>query len=281
MEDVEMELSVEQLQKLKNIELEMLRCFIDICEKENFQYFLIGGTALGTVRHKGFIPWDDDIDVALPRKDYERFLNIAQYRLPSNMFLQSYMTDENYPNIFAKIRKNDTTFIERTVSAIEMHHGVYLDVFPLDGYSECKFKNCVFEFKQKIFKIALEQAFVEESLDNSFFKTKFKTIIRKIIPYKTAVKKLDLLYKSRSYEKSKIVANYGGAWGKKEIMPKEFFGKGVLGEFEGIEVVLPEKTHEYLKSLYGDYMTPPLPEKRVAHHYTNVIDLNNSYIKYM
>ena len=98
---------------------------------------------------------------------------------------------------------------------------------------------------------------------------------------KDTIKKNDKLYRRFKYEESDLVANHGGAWGQKEVVPKEYFGTGTKGTFEGVEVILPQKYHEYLTALYGDYMTPPLPEKRGAHHYTKVIDLNNSYIKYM
>lgn len=268
-------------EKLKSLQLDILRKFIKICSDNSLRYFALGGTVLGAIRHKGFIPWDDDIDVALPRKDYEIFLKIAQSQLPQKMFLQTFETDLYYPNCFAKIRISNTTFIEKTVSEIDMNHGVYMDIFPLDGYPKQKLKMKLFRIKEHIFKISQSTAFlVTPSLKPGLFKRYIKNAF-KVFPYTKAVKKLDKLYKKNPYDSSEIVANFGGAWGIKEVMPKEIFGKGIIAEFEGIEIIVPEKTSEYLTRLYGDYMTPPPPEKRIAHHYCTVIDLEKSYKNYI
>ena len=102
-------------------------------------------------------------------------------------------------------------------------------------------------------------------------------VYRLLYNYKKIRDKQDLLLQTYSYDDCNIVANYCGAWGKKEIMPKEYFGNGVEGVFEGIPVILPEKYDKYLTQMYGDYMTPPPKDKQVGHHYTSVIDFNKSY----
>lgn len=267
---------------LKEIELDIFRQFIKICEENKLKYFVIGGTALGAVRHKGYIPWDDDIDVALPREDYEKFLLIAPKALPYNMFLQTYITDTDYPHPFAKIRRSDTTFIEKSLSKININHGVYIDIFPLDGYPQSNLSNKLFKTKERILKQSIYNIFLIDRTGKKSLKTELKKLVIKLLPdYKAAVKKLDNLYKSNSYKNSTIVANFCGAWGIKEVMPKEFFGNGTEGEFEGIKVTLPEKTHEYLTSLYGDYMKLPPEEKRIGHHYCTIIDLEKSYKEYI
>ena len=123
---------------LQQTEFKMLKCFVEICNKLNLKYYLVCGTALGAVKYKGFIPWDDDVDVALPREDYEIFCKEAQRLLPKEYFLQTYKTDKAYPSIFAKIRNSNTTYIEKTIAKLPINHGVYIDVFPLDGYPEDK-----------------------------------------------------------------------------------------------------------------------------------------------
>lgn len=272
----------EEIELLKKTELDIFKQFIKICKDNNLTYFVLGGTALGAVRHKGFIPWDDDIDVALPRDDYEKFLLIAQKSLPDNMFLQTYITDKNYPHPFAKIRNNDTAFIEKTVSKIDMNHGVYIDIFPLDGYPNSKLKAKFFKIQNRILRVAISNVFLVDSISQNKSKLFFKKCIAGLLPnYRILVKKLDKLYKANPYNNSETVANFCGAWGMKEVMPKEYFGNGTEGEFEGLEVNLPEKTHEYLTSLYGDYMKLPPVEKRVGHHYCTVIDLKKSYKEYI
>ena len=141
-----MEPTEKQLEKLKRIELNILQEYIKACEILGLNYCLIGGTLLGAIRHKGFIPWDDDIDVAMPRKDYEVFIREAQKVLPNNLFVQSFLSDSHLPYNFCKVRDNNTTFIETATQKRKIHHGVFIDVFPLDNYPEDK------ELSQKIQK---------------------------------------------------------------------------------------------------------------------------------
>ena len=115
-------------------ELSLLRAFTDVCEKLELEYFLVCGSALGAVKYKGFIPWDDDVDVALKRADYDVFLERAQELLPDGIFLQNHRTDPAYPNIFSKLRDSNTTYIEKSVAHLPINHGIYIDVFPLDEY---------------------------------------------------------------------------------------------------------------------------------------------------
>ena len=125
-------------QTLKQIQTNMLKEFIEICENNKLQYFVIYGTLLGTIRHKGFIPWDDDIDVIMARNYYETFMKIGQKSLSEHLFLQNHITDKNYLCNFAKIRNNETTFIEIATQNIDINHGVYIDIFPLDGLAKNK-----------------------------------------------------------------------------------------------------------------------------------------------
>ena len=108
-------MKVESLNKLHKTEVEILKRIVCICEKNNFEYYMVGGTLLGAVRHKGFIPWDDDLDIAMPREDYNSFLNIAQSELGNDFFLQSCFSDRNYGRIFCKVRKNGTLFLEKNI----------------------------------------------------------------------------------------------------------------------------------------------------------------------
>ena len=120
------------IKDLQNVELEILLEVDRICKKHGVKYFLVSGTLLGAVRHKGFIPWDDDIDICMPVSDYRKFCKIAQEELGENFFFQSYETDF-YDRWFAKIRKNNTTCIEKVYENSRLHQGVWIDIFPLIG----------------------------------------------------------------------------------------------------------------------------------------------------
>ena len=142
-----MELTPQDSQRIKEIELEIFKVFLDIANKLDIKYYLIGGTLLGAVRHKGFIPWDDDIDVGLPRKDYEKFIAEAQKYLPDYYFLQTYETDPEYPLSFAKIRDSRTTYLETALNNKKINHGVFFDIFPLDFYPENEKDQDIFDRK--------------------------------------------------------------------------------------------------------------------------------------
>lgn len=262
--------------KLRNIQLEILKEYIRICKKHKLQYFLIGGSCLGAIRHQGYIPWDDDIDVAMPRDDYEKFLNIAQSELPAPYFLQTACTDRDYPLNFAKIRNSQTTFIESSVKNLNINHGVYFDIFPLDGYS----KSLIFKIKRRLCRWSIEKV---------YWGRRRRYPMRQLIqistyPIRDYHKARDLLgriVKKYNYNDSDFVASYFGAWGEKEVFPQKIMGKGSVGRFEGLEVMLPKDPDGYCRQLYGDYWELPPVEKRVTHHQCEIIDLEKSYIHYV
>ena len=140
-----MKISTDEMTALKKIEVEILKEFVAACDELGLRYYLLGGTLLGAIRHQGFIPWDDDIDVGMPRQDYEIFLEKGQELLSKNLFIQHLRSEENYLLPFAKIRNSDTAFIQDSVKKRSMNHGIFIDVFPLDGYPEGKLK-CLIQF---------------------------------------------------------------------------------------------------------------------------------------
>ena len=266
------------LKRLKEIEIESLKVFIQICEKYKLKYFMLGGSCLGVVRHNGFIPWDDDIDVGMPRKDYNKFLAIAQNELPQNLFLQTTITDPEYLMCFAKLRNSDTTFMEISSKEFNINHGVYIDIFPLDGITDDESERKSHLFKLRVCHKAKSRYWHKKdrtvTLKSKVYDIILKMYFRNIGNIIKAEEKLMLKY---DYDKCNSVFNYCGAWGEKEIAPKEWFGEGKNAEFEGLTVIIPQNSDAYLTKMYGDYMTLPPVEKRVGHHYCEIIDLEKSY----
>lgn len=267
--------------ELQKKELEILKYFINVCEKLNLTYFLVCGSALGAAKYQGFIPWDDDIDVAMPREDYEVFCKNATEYLPANVFLQTFRTDPKFPQIFCKLRDSNTTFIEETAAKLDINHGVFIDVFPLDGYPEKQLSIFVFETKKKILQSALLSAYEVERTGKSRLIYKVFCLLR--IPkksYKVAncFEKMICRYK---WNQSSFIANHGNWQGKLEYAKKEQYGDGVWSVFEGIPVRIPERYDEYLTQKYGDWRAE-LPEtERKGHHYYKICDVNKSYLDYM
>jgi len=268
----------EQLKKMKALETDMLRAFLAVCEKLNLRYYLVGGTLLGAVRHRGFIPWDDDIDVAMPREDYDVFLREGQKYLPEYYFLQHLGSDSAYCMNFAKIRDSRTTFVEYSVRKYPMNHGVFIDVFPLDNYPGTEKEQKTMDYYQKIFKYRIRAA-VEvpaPARHSPLVELGLNTLAAlTCLPFANLRRALEAReMRQRSVPPGELWANYCGAWGKKEIMPVQWFGQGAKLHFEGLEVTGPERYHEYLTQMYGDYMQLPPVEKRVGHHYAEFIDLD-------
>lgn len=268
------------MNQLQKTELEMLKVFVEVCEKLDLTYYLVCGTALGAVKYEGFIPWDDDVDVGLLREDYEVFCQKAQDLLPEGLFLQTYKTDEAYPCVFAKIRNSNTTYIEKSCVKISMNHGVYIDVFPLDGYPADIKSAKKLERKKFFYKLQLFSVF--ES-DCSFKAKIVKKIFRFLGVHKQTKKilsKYEKLISAYSTESSDVWCNHGNWQGKLEYAPKEQYGNGIMVKFEGVDVRVPEKYDEYLTQKYGDWRAELPKEKQIGHHYYSLMDLNKPYTYY-
>lgn len=270
-----------QFEEIKKIELEILQEFIRICEKLNLRWYGGYGTALGAQRHKGFIPWDDDIDVLLPRKDYEIFCKSAQKYMKENYFLQTDKTDPEYIQTFAKIRRSDTTFLEIASADKEINHGIYIDVFPLDGYPTNKFEELMFKYKRVIYDCYIYQNGDRSAL--SGFRKWIVSIHHLIcgkLSGREALEKKNKLVSRVDYDKAQIVSCMVEDYPKRESVPKEYFGEGKIVKFENINIVVPEELDKYLTHLYGDYMKYPPVEERKPIHQCLVIDTKKSYLEY-
>lgn len=273
-----MEPTAEQMEQLKQTELSIFQSFVDICSQLGLKYYLLGGTMLGAVRHKGFIPWDDDIDVGMLRADYEVFLAKAQALLPQHIFLQTVDTDPEYLGNYAKLRHSGTTFLETTVKHRKINHGIFIDIFPLDYYPDSEKERKHFQRLNKLYTIRIAADFYSES---ETLKWKIAHAVTRILlpSVNKTLHKRDKLMKS--YPTGRYIANHCGAWGKKEIIPADWYGAGAVLEFEGMQVLCPENYEGWLTQVYGNYMQLPPVEKRKTHHFTEVIDINTPYTKYI
>lgn len=267
------------IKELQKIELEILLEIDRICKKHNIKYFLVDGTLLGAIRHKGFIPWDDDIDISMPIKDYYKFCKIAKKEMSNNYFLQNFKTDIT-GMWFAKVRKNNTTAIEKGHTSKLFHQGIWVDIFPLIGVKNNKVwlkkynKKVLFAKKILNKKIGL----LEDTENKLFYK-----LCNFLIPLNLCRMLSNIIYKLSF----KDIKNYDYGyclWASSTITAKfksDLFDECCEVEFEGHLLPVPKKWHEYLTTEYGDYMTPPPPEKRNGGcHTLEIVDINNDYKKY-
>lgn len=251
-------------EKIKEIELNLLIEFGDFCRKHNLYYTLAGGTLLGAIRHQGFIPWDDDIDVIMPRKSYNLFIEMwEKNKESSNSLKLLYPGKEEYSYPFAKLcdRKTIAKMTDGTTK-----HGIWIDIFPLDNIPD---KNSI----NKLFKKARILRAVAISMNTDF---KHVKIDYKLIPklglkiFSLAIGKKNVLHliekNAESFNKNKESHYIGGVvwgYGIGEIMKKSDYLKPVKVAFEGHEFVAPSCWKSYLSGLYGDYMKlPPVKDRK-------------------
>lgn len=275
-----MELTNEQIAQLKQTELEILKVFIQVCEKLKIRYFVVQGTLLGAVRHQGFIPWDDDIDVGMLREDYQIFLEKGQALLPEKYFIQTHRTDRAYPHGFAKIRNRHTAFVETTCKNLPMNHGIYIDVFPFDYYPDTWWEREWLEIKKFLLRYRIRSILFIPSDHGRTAASLLRKIIKKISQklYPSVHQALDEQYELYFYSKrSRLRANYGSPWGKRERIPSKWVEEQTVLTFEGLKVYAPLYYREYLTKVYGSYMELPPPEKRIPHHYVSYINFEKAY----
>lgn len=256
--------------------------FHKFCVEHNLRYYMLGGTMLGAVRHQGFIPWDDDIDVGMPRKDYEKFLVLTKNKKYGNFVVEGIDTVENdFFYGYAKIYDTKSTLIENNRYRIK--RGLFVDVFPLDGVSNEK--NDTDRYVDAIYArynllVARTCAFRKE---RKWYKNVFVFVARLIpnfiIDNKKLMLSIDDMCRQRDYDDCSIVGNLYGAWGKKEVMEKDIFGNPSIYKFEGIEVYGAEDYERYLTRLYGNWRQLPPKEKQVTHHDFLLCDISNSYLE--
>lgn len=263
---------------LQKCQLDILINTVEALDKLGLKYCLIGGTLLGAVRHKGFIPWDDDIDIGMPREDYDKFAIIAKDHLSKGLFYQDKDSDVNYPYNFAKIRKDNTLFIQKPLKGIDMHHGVYIDIFPLDYSSNNRKKQARHIKKVILLNFISISKTLSKSEKNQSFAKKLEVLILRIMQLLGGKMVLKMLNKNmRAYTNTEYMGNLIGLKRTKELMQIDIFTdeNGDYGEidFEGVKFKAPIKVDEYLTQIYGDYMQLPPENQRVSHHQTDKIKL--------
>ena len=252
------------LNEQKKIQLKILQSIDFFCKKNNIKYFAAYGTLIGAVRHHGYIPWDDDVDVFMLREDYERFLSLYRDDILS---VQKDATDK-YPFLFSKVFDSRTIVYEKNMQS--SLSGVYIDIFPLDFVPENDFERLKYVKKLTLLYNLINVKIRKRMQRHTFLKTFVSDIIYVLLKFVNVnfLKKIGRrLVKSCSEKKS----NYVGClaiWTylKKEKYPLELFDDILYMEFEDISIPVPKRFHELLTLIYGDYMQLPPAEKRINSH---------------
>ena len=259
-----------ELNNLHRILIEILQEIIRICEKYSIKWFSVGGTTLGAIRHKGFIPWDDDIDIGMMRNDYELFLKIAPHELKQDYALQHFYVDENTPTYFAKVRKNNTEFREAVYSHLNINHGIFVDIMPFDFVPDNKVERNIYFYKTQVLQNFYISKVIQTSTDNfDSYKTFHKRIIRlfsyyflKNISRSNLYHVLDRFLRKFNENKTQTIstrADFSLQCKYSDVFPVKKM------PFEGMEINVPNNYKEVLCHQYGNYMKLPAVENRINH----------------
>lgn len=267
-------------------ELELFEKFIEICDKHNLTYHLAGGSLIGAVRHGGFIPWDDDIDITMMRADYNKFIEAAKNELEEPFFLQTIGIDKGFYRNQIKLRLLNTTALplHEWKDNLNIHQGIFIDVFPLDTIPEGKIEKFFFWKIERILKIILYNSVFHFSIYDYTLKSKIIYIICKqitnIIPPWKIAQAIDKYVQKYNNKKGYNHIGPISRWSNDEnkIRERSWYEETITVKFEGIECTIPKGYNEILNKQYGDWQKPV---NAPSEHASLFFDTENSYEKYL
>jgi lipopolysaccharide cholinephosphotransferase len=263
-----------KLQDLPDIQKHLQEILVEVikaCDSLHLTYFAFFGTLLGVVRHSGFIPWDDDIDIAMPRPDYDRFIAEAQKLLPSYLFVQNLVTEPGYLLYYTKVRDSRTSYFEVTDCFSKINHGLWVDIFPIDGGSDSPL------FRHKMKMLFREYGAYEGS---RFRSLSFRNEIKGLAKFKHSLVSILASLRFHHEDSHSLLVHVDRLLRKRPFMPKGacwssflYFSADALfgpteryGDFNGLKVRIPYDAERILSTDFGDYMKLPPAEKRFPHH---------------
>lgn len=255
--------------KLQNIILNIMQHIDEICLKHNIEYYIIGGTALGAIRHGGFIPWDDDLDIAMDRANYNKFLKVCRKELDKDVYYFQ-EGEVDWPLYFSKVRLRGTYFeeVEEDKSILKENRGIYVDIFPLDNVSNNKIIS--------IWQYFCGKALVSYSLNKRGYKN--ASIFKKSIMFLTFPLKVKIIrsfFKEQVEKYKNIETDYLGGFYlisrfKNTITLKKIWGVPKRVQFEKTSLLAPSDLNGFLEFYFGDFMILPPKENRKGHHLISV-----------
>ena len=254
----------------------MLEDFDAVCKKNNIKYMLFSGTALGAVRHHGFIPWDDDVDVIMLRDEYEHFFESAAKDFDTEKYYVQKEFSEHWPMPFSKLRLNNSACIEKYhPKDREMHQGIYIDIFPIDNLADNRIMQKIQFYASKI--VITKSLFKRGYSTDSFAKKMF--MIASVFLPAGIFKKIA---QRRGDKKSALVHSFFGASKRFErsIYKREWFEAAIDAEFEGKRYPVSAYYDELLTTLYGDYMRIPPESERECKQHAVIVEKDKNYSEF-
>lgn len=272
--------------KMTDLQLKLLDILIEFdhfCRTHHITYYMLGGTMLGAYRHKGFIPWDDDIDIGIPRKEYERFIRLANKKLRNKYCIRNRRLEKNVPFVFTHMEDQETTCIEQRRCKDTYAGGVYIEIFPLDGGANSYIEQKIHAFFVRLLKKVFYAFIMDyDQKHRSFYKAWIIQTIRKMFTMDQVSKMIEGCIQKFDLESSRYMCNHLGHWGRKENIPKLYMYPPKEYLFEGKSFYGVSRPEKYLTCLYGNqYMTPPSrKEQEEGKHPAYYLNLELPYREY-
>lgn len=268
--------NTETINKVHNTELEILNAVHKFCLEHNIKYSLTYGTLIGAVRHKGFIPWDDDIDIMMPRADYNRFLTLWSQHHPDGFILQNSSTDSDYINNFTKIRKDNTTFLQSENEKNKKYHkGIFIDIFPFERVAPNKFSALIQYFACAV-NLLYSRGFLSgnSGIIGLTEKILLKTNIANYSKRRDLSQKIVSHWQNKDncYLFSPCVIEYC-----KKYFDADLFDEIIQLEFNGNSYNCIKNFDKFLSTCYGDYMQLPPEDERVWKHSPILLDFDHNF----
>lgn len=270
-----------KMKKIWNIQLDMFQKLIELCKANNLRLWCDGGTLLGAVRHKGYIPWDDDMDICMPRPDFDRLGEIAPEYFKEPYFYQTAKTDVHYPRDHAQLRRSDTAAIRPSDCYRPFNQGIFIDIFPIEGCPDDPGK------VRKVVKLSVRRMKELKSIDYPIFWSGRLGLVfrkyhwrRKVARYGfyNLYKPVEDLLRTCPWNSCRRVAQLG-IDGDRFIFDKSIFDKTLWVPFENMTVPIPAGYDKFLRTQYGDdYMTPVMAP---TNHGELILDPDHSYKELM
>lgn len=264
---------MDNMDLLHQVDLNIVKEVVSICKEHGFKYYMLGGTMLGAIRHKGFIPWDDDIDLGMPRKDYDEFLTVAPKELSAHLKLVNYHTDPEYHYYITRILDTETRVEEERIGNDNKYTNASIDIFPIDGTPNNPVLRKIYFFRV-LYHRALMSLCYKDSIDRKRPRGKAERMMLWVMervpveklttPFKQK-EKIDKLLKKQKLEGAEYIGNIMGAYRTREIVPAKYYGQGTMYQFEDMQLCGLDMYDEYLTFTYGDYMQLPPEDKRKTH----------------
>ena len=267
----------QEIKKVWAIELDLYREIKRVCDKYRLKVWVAFGTLLGAIRHDGFIPWDDDFDIWMPREDYEKLLSLGTTEFKKPYFLQTTLNDNDYYSAFARLRNSNTTGILNVSRRNACNNGIFVDIFPLDGAPKNRK-----EAKRRLFinhtRNVIAHAYVYNINPHPMARMTNRILHLPFIPYdyKRAYKVVNRYAQKYTWKDSSYVGMMAFPWKYSAyfVFRKKYFKNTIMHKFEFLEVPVPSDYNSILEERYGDYMEfPPLEERGMWHEFEFAPDI--------